>query len=76
MIEDYTYAGTNFRGNTNIPLPPRAQWGDIGKKKNPKMLIMFLYFYILCFLCVVTRPKNLHADVGGARLGGSSPMDI
>ena len=24
MIEDYAYAGTNFRGNPNLPLPPSA----------------------------------------------------
>ena len=32
MIEDYAYAGTDFRGDPNLPLPPSAQWGDIGKK--------------------------------------------
>ena len=35
MIEDYAYAGTDFRGNPDLPLPPGAQWGDIGKKKKP-----------------------------------------
>ena len=75
MIEDYAYAGTDFIGDLDLPLPPGAQWGDIGKNKNPKMLIMFLYFHILCFVWVVTRPKILYADVGGAWLGGSSPMD-
>ena len=49
MIEDYAYAGSDFRGDIDLPLPPGAQWRDIGKKRNPKMLIMFLYFYILCF---------------------------
>ena len=75
MIEDYAYAGTNFRGDLDLSLPPSAQWGDIGKKKNPKMLIMFLYFYILCFLWVVTRPKILLVGVGDARPGGSSLME-
>ena len=75
MIEDYAYVGANFKDDPDLPLPPSAQWGDIGKNQNPKMLIMFLYFYILCFLWVVTRPKILHADVGGVRPGESSPMD-
>ena len=50
MIEDYAYTRTDFRGDPDLPLPPGAQWGDIGKKQNPKMVIMFLcFFYILCF---------------------------
>ena len=49
-IEDYAYAGTDFRGALDMPLPPGVQWGDIGKKQDSKMLIVFLYFYVLCFL--------------------------
>ena len=33
MIENYAYVGTDFRGDPNLPLPPGAQWGDIGKKQ-------------------------------------------
>ena len=50
MIEDYAYAGTDFRGDPDLPLPPGAQWGDIGKKKDPKMLIVFFYFHVFKFL--------------------------
>ena len=32
MIKDYSYAGTYFRGDLDLPLPPGAQWGYIGKK--------------------------------------------
>ena len=35
MIKDYAYAGTYFRGDLDLPLPPGAQWGDIGMKKKP-----------------------------------------
>ena len=42
---------------THRKLPPGAQWGDIGKKQNPKMVIMFLCFLYFMFLCVVTRPN-------------------
>ena len=35
MIEDCAYAGPNFRGDPDLPLPPGAQWGDIGKKQKP-----------------------------------------
>ena len=33
MIEDYAYVGTDVLGDYDVPLPPSAQWGDIGKKK-------------------------------------------
>ena len=32
MVEDYAYAGTDFIGDLDLPLPPGGQWGDIGKK--------------------------------------------
>ena len=66
MVEDYAYMGTDFWGDPNLPLPPGAQWGDIGKKQNPKMEIVFLCFNVLYFLCVVMRLKFFHADVGAA----------
>ena len=34
MIKDYAYEGTEFIGDPDLPLPPGAHWGDIGKKKN------------------------------------------
>jgi len=41
MIEDYPYAGVDFRGDTNIPLPEGMQWGDLG---NTLTLVVFLSF--------------------------------
>ena len=32
VIEDYAYGGTDSKGDPDLPLPPGAQWGDIGKK--------------------------------------------
>jgi hypothetical protein len=32
MIEDYAYAGLDFRGDPDLALPEDAQWGNIGKK--------------------------------------------
>ena len=52
MVEDYAYAGTNFRGDLDLPLPPGEQRGDMGKKQNPKIdicvfcLLMFFNFYV------------------------------
>ena len=51
MVEDYAYAGTDFTGDPDLPLPPRGKWGDIGKKqetlkmKNVFMFFMFFIFY-------------------------------
>jgi len=30
-IDDYPYAGLDFRGDPDLALPPTAAWGDIGK---------------------------------------------
>ena len=35
MVEDYTYVGIDFSGDPDLPLPPGAQWGNIGKKQKP-----------------------------------------
>ena len=34
MVEDYAYAGTNFSGDPDLPLPLGGQWGNIGKKQK------------------------------------------
>ena len=44
------------------------------REKNPKMEIVFLFFDVLYFLCVVTRLECFHADVGVERPRGSSPL--
>ena len=44
MIEYYLYAGTEFRRDLDFPLPPSMQWGDMGKKQNPKMEICVFVF--------------------------------
>jgi hypothetical protein len=44
MIEDYAYAGLDFRGNPDLALPEDAQWGDIGKK--------YTNFYLLRCFCI------------------------
>ena len=49
MIEDYTYVGTKLMGEPDLPLPPGAQWGDIGNKQDSKMLIVFFHFHVFMF---------------------------
>ena len=49
MIEDCDYAGTYFTRDPDLPLPPRGQWGDIGKKQETltmEIFFMFFMFYI------------------------------
>ena len=64
MVEDYVYAGTDFRGYPDLPLPIGSQWGDIGKKNTQDID----YFCILCFIILIddNETKNFHADVGDA----------
>ena len=45
------------------------------RNKKPKMAIVFLCFNVLYFLCVETRLKCFHVDVGAAQPGGSSPLE-
>ena len=76
MVKDYAYAGTDFRGDPDLPLPPGRQWGDMGKKQNPKMdICVFLSFNVFLFFMYSNETRNFHADVGVARPGGSSPLD-
>ena len=49
MVEDYAYAGTDFTGDPDLPLPPGGKWGDIGKKQETltmENVFMFFMFYI------------------------------
>jgi hypothetical protein len=32
MVDNYAYAGLDFRGDPDLALPEDAQWGDLGKK--------------------------------------------
>ena len=49
-IDEYAYAGINFRRDPNFQLPKGAQWGAIGKNVLtmlfyfPKVYTMFFYF--------------------------------
>jgi hypothetical protein len=32
MVDNYAYAGLDFRGDPDLVLPEDAQWGELGKK--------------------------------------------
>ena len=46
MVKDYPYAGTDFTGDLDLPLPPGGQWGDIGKKQETLKMENVFMFYI------------------------------
>ena len=41
MMEEYSHAGTKFRGDPKLPLPEDDQWDDRGKKD-----VIFIVFFI------------------------------
>ena len=49
-IDDYPYAGIDFQGDPNMPLPPGAAYGDIGKESQTLFLSFLNYKFFLCFL--------------------------
>ena len=46
MVEEYVYAGTDFRGDPDLPLPVGSQWGDIAKKTTQDF-DYFFHFHVL-----------------------------
>ena len=42
-IDDYPYAGIDFHGDLDMPLPPRVTYGDIGNKSQTLFLSFLNY---------------------------------
>ena len=42
-IDDYPYAGIDFRGDPDMPLPPGATYGDIGNESQTLFLSFLNY---------------------------------
>ena len=49
-IDDYPYAGLDFWGDPNMPLPPGAAYGDISNESQTLFLNFFELLIFLCFL--------------------------
>ena len=51
-IEDYPYAGIEFWGDPDMPLPPGSAYGDIGNESRPSLFLNFLelFNFFLYFL--------------------------
>ena len=44
-IYDYPYGGIDFRGDPDMPLPPRLAYGDIGNESRPSLF--FKNFWVI-----------------------------
>jgi hypothetical protein len=59
MVEDYAYAGLDFRGDPNLILPKDTQWGNIGKKYTNFLIFRcFCIFIILNVFGFITYVKD------------------
>jgi hypothetical protein len=72
VIEDFPYAGVNFRGNVDLVLLEGIQW-DASGMRNHNLVTIFFWFFI-CFLFYNERSKSFcfhHTDIVASR-----PIDI
>ena len=44
-MDDYPYAGQDFRGDPDLVLPPNAAWGEIGKNFFDFNFMIFFGFF-------------------------------
>jgi hypothetical protein len=59
MVDDYAYAGLDFRGDPYLALPEDAQWGDLGKKYTHfPFLNVFEFFIIFKCFCFIYLSKD------------------
>ena len=61
MVDDYAYAGLDFRGDPDLALPEDAQWGDLGKK-NTNFLFLnvfeFLSYLNVFFIYIYSKTNS------------------
>jgi hypothetical protein len=61
MVDDYAYAGLDFRGDPYLALPEDAQWGDLGKKYTFFHFLNVFVSFIICkcfYVCPRSNYKN------------------
>ena len=73
-IQDFPYAGVDFRGDPDMVLPPGEQWDDTGN------FIFHKFFKLSIFLFVLYRLKTdsnnfQNADVGPRRPANLRPYE-
>ena len=72
MVEDWPYAGTDFTGDPDLPLPEGDDWDEeLG-------VTLFFDFYVFVIIFVIHVHSNnifyVYVDVGPERPAGMSPI--
>jgi hypothetical protein len=82
MVDDYSYAGLDFRGDPDLVLSEDAQWGELGKKHTIfsflNVFVNFITFKCFLFYMFVQRLNTKFivddTDVEPYRPPGTSPI--
>ena len=66
-IDDYPYVGIDFRGDSDMLLPPGSTYGDIGNESRPSLFKKFELFNFLCFVIIWNQKTyfcvTIHSDI-------------
>ena len=52
VLEQFPYAGMDFRGDPDLVLPPGGAWGELGKQFFNKFKIFINFKMIDIYICV------------------------
>ena len=62
MVDDYDYAGLDFRGDPDLVLLEDAQWGELGKKYTHffflNVFVNFYHIQMFLFYMFIQRLKT------------------
>ena len=61
-IDDYPYAGIDFHGDPNMPLPTGEAYGDIGKESQTLFLSFDLFNFFCIFFYILNQKKYFWCD--------------
>ena len=77
-LEQFPYAGMDFRGDPDLVLPPGGAWGELGNFyfQNFKIFMNFKYKYIYICLRVLILLKCQNTDIGLVRPEGHPHMYV
>jgi hypothetical protein len=56
-IEDFPYAGVDFRGSVDLLLPEGIQWDALGMKDNHNLVTNIFVLFFICFYLYNKGPK-------------------
>ena len=61
-IDNYPYAGIDFHGDLDMPLPPGVAYGDIGNKSQTYFLIFLNYSIFFVIFDILTQKTYFWCD--------------